>query len=410
MTPLTYISLFTGIGGFDLGFDRAGMKCVLQVEQDKHCLEVLKSHWPHVKRMEDVRDVDRTDGPVDLICGGFPCTDVSVAGRRAGLAGKQSGLWFEFHRVLGELRPRWAVIENVPGLLSSNGGEDFAVILRGLGELGYYATWRILDAQHWGVAQRRRRVFIVASLGDGRCAEVLFEREGLPWHPKKGREKRPELAGKPKDGVGSEGNGVTGFNWQAGMEKIEASSLCPPLRISTTMATHIGYHENKSSHVSESEKARCLRSEASHSYQMVANTVVEKWSKGSGGPAGASSETGNLVTTYSTPAIGNIKEDDISSALSHNSGGGGETQNAAFVAMPLQAGPTAHDESHETYPTQNGSVRRLTPTECARLQGFPDDWNDCQSDTQRYRQMGNAVCVPVAEWIGNRIMAVSLNG
>src|SRR3990167_6826375 len=157
---MKYASLFSGIGGFDLGFDRAGMECVLQVEQDNSCLGILARHWPKVKKVNDVRKIKRVSA--DLICGGFPCQDVSVAGKRAGLDGERSGLWFEFHRIVTEVRPRWVVVENVPGLLSSNAGRDFAVILRGLVECGYGVCWRILDAQYFGVAQRRRRVFVVA--------------------------------------------------------------------------------------------------------------------------------------------------------------------------------------------------------------------------------------------------------
>ena len=126
-------SLFSGIGGFDLGFERAGMECAWQVETDIRARGVLARHWPEVERYEDVRNVGRNDlRAVDVVCGGFPCQDVSIAGRRAGLAGERSGLWFEFHRVLDELRPRWCIIENVPGLLSSNAGRDFATILSGL--------------------------------------------------------------------------------------------------------------------------------------------------------------------------------------------------------------------------------------------------------------------------------------
>lgn len=179
------ISLFSGVGGFEVGFERAGIDTVLQAESDPVCRSVLERHWPHVERLHDVRDVDRGLLPnlrryghepslaavagceagqdVDLIYGGFPCQDVSVAGQRAGLSGERSGLWHEFQRVLRELRPRWCVIENVPGLLSSGAepGADFGVVLRGLVDLGYGVAWRVLDARWFGVPQRRRRVFIV---------------------------------------------------------------------------------------------------------------------------------------------------------------------------------------------------------------------------------------------------------
>ena len=159
-------SLFSGVGGFDLGLERAGHEIVWQVENDKQCRSVLRHHWPNVDLYEDVKDVGRTTlSSVDLICGGFPCQDLSVAGGRAGLAGERSGLWGEFHCIISELTPTWLLIENVPGLLSSNEGRDMAVIVHGLEELGYGWSYRILDSQYFGVPQRRRRVFIVGHSG-----------------------------------------------------------------------------------------------------------------------------------------------------------------------------------------------------------------------------------------------------
>lgn len=172
-------SLFTGIGGFDLGFERAGWDCAWQVEIDPACQDVLARHWPEVTRYGDVREVGAANlEPVDAIVGGFPCQDISIAGRREGLDGKRSGLWWEFRRVLVELRPAWVVIENVRDLLSSNGGRDMGSILGALGDLGYGWAYRVLDAQWFGVPQRRRRVFIVGHLGDKRAAQVLLEPEG----------------------------------------------------------------------------------------------------------------------------------------------------------------------------------------------------------------------------------------
>ena len=173
------------------------MECVGQVEIDKAARGVLSAHWPHVPRFDDVRAFGRKafDGPVDLIAGGFPCQDVSLAGRRAGLAGKRSGLWWQFRRVVRELRPRWVLVENVPGLLSSRGGQDFAVVVRGLVKCGYRIAWRTLDAQFFGLAQRRRCVFLVASFGSGRAVEVLFEPVGMPRDPAPRRKTWEEIAG-----------------------------------------------------------------------------------------------------------------------------------------------------------------------------------------------------------------------
>lgn len=149
-------------GGFDLAFERAGMTCLWQCEIDPLCRRVLARHWPEVARYEDVRKITGAKlAAVDAVCGGFPCQDLSIAGRRQGLAGERSGLWYEFYRVLQHLRPRWVVIENVPGLLSS--GDDLQNILDSLTQIGYAVDVNVLDSQEFGVAQRRRRVFLVCA-------------------------------------------------------------------------------------------------------------------------------------------------------------------------------------------------------------------------------------------------------
>lgn len=191
------LSLFSGIGGFDIAFERAGIEVDSVCEIDKAAQGILTRHFPNAKLFDDVRKVGlqtHEKGSIDIICGGFPCQDVSVAGKRAGLAGERSGLWFEFARIIDELEPRWVVAENVPGLLSSNKGQDFAVIIQWLAERGYGVSWRILDAQHFGVPQRRRRVFIVGSLGNGNSAKVLFESEGMSGNTPPRREAGKEVA------------------------------------------------------------------------------------------------------------------------------------------------------------------------------------------------------------------------
>lgn len=183
------ISLFSGVGGFDLGLERAGMDITVQVEVDKFCQQVLRRWWPGVELYDDVRKVGADElGGGDLICGGFPCQDLSVAGNREGLSGERSGLFYEFMRVVRETRPTWVLIENVPGLLSSNGGRDMGAVLGTLAELGYGYTYRVLDTQYFGPPQRRRRLFIVAH-SSGVCPpEVLFEPEGVPWDSAPSRE------------------------------------------------------------------------------------------------------------------------------------------------------------------------------------------------------------------------------
>ena len=154
-----FLSLFAGIGGFDLGLERAGMECVGQVEIDPFCQKVLAKHWPDVKRMTDIRDVKSDEfGPIDLICGGFPCQDISLAGKGKGLTGKRSGLWFEYARIIGEVGPRWVIIENVPALRS----RGFVTVLQNLSALGYDAEWHCIPASHVGAPHRRDRIWIVA--------------------------------------------------------------------------------------------------------------------------------------------------------------------------------------------------------------------------------------------------------
>lgn len=163
---LTFGSLFAGIGGFDLGLERAGMKCVWQVEIDPYCRRVLAKHWPDVPKWDDVRTFtgEGFERP-DLICGGFPCQDISLAGGRAGLTGERSGLWSEFARIVRLLRPSYVVVENVPGILAPTEPGRQAPIGCVLGELassGYDAEWQCIPASAFGSTQQRYRVFIVA--------------------------------------------------------------------------------------------------------------------------------------------------------------------------------------------------------------------------------------------------------
>jgi len=161
---MKFISLFAGIGGLDLGLERAGMECVAQVEIDDFCQKVLTKHWANVPKYKDVRDVGKHNLPTaELICGGFPCQDVSLAGNRKGLEGSRSTLWSEFYRIVCEVQPRWVVIENVPGLLSSDNGEFFTKILRELSKNGYAVTWRVISASSIGAMHIRERIFIVAN-------------------------------------------------------------------------------------------------------------------------------------------------------------------------------------------------------------------------------------------------------
>lgn len=167
------ISLFSGVGGFELGFDGAGIETVLQVESDPWCQQVLGYRFPNIALARDVREPLVFPSSIDLVYGGFPCQDASLAGNRKGFKGERTSLWWDFVRIVGQVQPAWVVAENVAGFLTANDGEDFRSVLGSLDELGYGVAWRVLDAYGFGVPQQRRRLFLVGHLGGQRAADVL---------------------------------------------------------------------------------------------------------------------------------------------------------------------------------------------------------------------------------------------
>jgi len=362
------VSLFSGIGGFDLGFQRAGIECAAVCEIDKNAQSVLRRRFPNAELFDDVRKVGKeTHGrnTIDIICGGFPCQDVSIAGRRAGLAGERSGLWFEFARIIDEIEPRWVVIENVPGLLSSNEGKDFAVIVQWLAQRGYGVAWRVLDAQFFGVPQRRRRVFIVASFGNGSATEVLFESEGGERDNPKGGETGKEVAYSLRANASHSGDKGDGG-------------------INTTMVTAFMAGQGaKAGGLGASQTlSPTLKGAGSGTNQVP--TIAQTLTSGGNGHRGHQDPVNQTIVPviwHNHQQDGSIRmqEDGTAPTVSRQWGTGGN--NVPFVG-----------------------VRRLMPIECERLQGFPDGWTDGQSDSARYRQLGNAVAVPVVEWIGRRIV------
>jgi DNA (cytosine-5)-methyltransferase 1 len=170
-------SLFSGIGGMDKGLERAGMDIRWQVEIDPFCQRVLGKYWPKLLVHDDIRTFEGME-PVDVLCGGFPCQDVSVAGKRKGMDGERSSLWSEFARLIGSLEPQWIMVENVRGLLSVDSGQFFSGILRFLAASGYDATWKVLRASDFGALHRRERVFLVAN----RDSERIKGFWSLPIH------------------------------------------------------------------------------------------------------------------------------------------------------------------------------------------------------------------------------------
>lgn len=601
------ISLFSGVGGFDLGFERAGIETVLQAERDPHCLKVLERHWPHVRRVSDVRCVGtvingdgdesgvqqpgRFDfggiGSVDIVFGGFPCQDLSVAGKRAGLGGERSGLWFEFERIVRELRPAYVVVENVPGLLSSNDGDDLRLILNHLQELGYIIDLDIADAQYFGVPQRRRRVFIVCqsarhlmtrrtvssqrTMAQALCEILLaslvelrslssigrISSDSAKWLSADGLQKRIRLFGlesesdwrtlldawvdasrkcprEPRssdsssespaapstpsktdtgrpDGWRTGGEGFDGSTsrlwsdtWAAVSAAVNSSTTSTPTSSITesriygcaltallifehtvrlnTCSSRLSNEESSISIVLKGfieyarrtgeslfgdlgwvrqwwdfrERAEHLIGELERCPGGGGRTQVLSLCEGCGGNPETRGATGEgtpasiavrLAQTGSngwgvgldgqaytldgaqqavlahsvTASAGHhghssprgdgsdnlVLANTLKANTGHANGYDRETYipETAYTIAAREAKGVSMLESQTNYVSTNG-VRRLTPLECERLQGFPDGWTDGQADSHRYKQMGNAVCVPVAEWIGHRLRAV----
>jgi len=204
-------SFFSGIGGFELGFEQAGFETVFQCEIDDFCNHILDRHWADVLRTTDIREVTYEDIPFAHVwAAGFPCQDVSVArmGPRAGLRGKRSGLFYEFARLIEEGRPPIIVIENVSGLLSSHGGRDFGIVIRTLAQFGYSVEWRVLNSKNFGVPQSRRRVYIIGSNRDWRFAgEILFESKRSEGNHKKDRQNGAKTVSPFKESFGDPSTG-----------------------------------------------------------------------------------------------------------------------------------------------------------------------------------------------------------
>jgi len=207
---MRFVSLFAGVGGFDLGLESNGHTCVGQVEIDKNARKILERHWPNVPKHDDVTTAKEwangigLTGNVDLVVGGFPCQDLSVAGKRAGLAGERSGLFHDALAFAQSVQAKTIILENVPGLLSSNQGRDFGTVLVELANAGYSnIEWRVLDSQFFGVAQRRRRVFIVASLGTEPFRQILAERESSAGDSTQSESQGQDFAGTVADRTGT---------------------------------------------------------------------------------------------------------------------------------------------------------------------------------------------------------------
>lgn len=342
---MKYLSVCSGIEAATVAWHGLGWKAAAYSEIEPFPSAVLAQHYPDVPNVGDMtkfKEWNIEPGSIDLLVGGTPCQSFSVAGLRKGLADPRGNLALTYCAILDHLKPRWFVWENVPGVLSSGGGRDFGSFLGAVAELGYGFAYRVLDAQYFGVAQRRRRVFVVGHLGNWEpAAKVLFERESLSGNPAPSREKGKAVAGTITARFGRNGG--------ASNDDVEAKRLIP----------HGLGHDGQC--------ARALTA--------------------------AHTATGRLDPHEAT---------FVSQAIAWD-----EELNAS-----VEQDGTLPGAKQQTYLHHAMQVRRLTPTECERLQGFPDGYtaipwrkkpaDECP-DGPRYKALGNSMAVPVMAWIGKRI-------
>jgi len=347
---MNYLSVCSGIEAatvawHDLGFNPVGFS-----EIEKFPSQVLAHHYPNVTNYGDMTKFKEwnINETVELMVGGTPCQSFSVAGLRKGLEDPRGNLMLTYLAMAEHFKPKWLLWENVPGVLSSNRGQDFACLLQGLADIGYGFAYRVLDAQYFGVPQRRRRVFVVGCLGDWRsAAKVLFEPESLCGNITPSREKRQEvteLAGT----ITANGGGL---NRPAG---------------------------------NANELDFCVTSFTPSSFANYAEGVGTL--KKSGGDLGGGSESLISYAIQST-IIGRKPENGPQGSVI--------SENVSFTLTKTDQHGVA----------TKMAVRRLTPMECERLQGFPDNYTNIPSaaDTHRYKALGNSMAVPVMRWIGERI-------
>jgi DNA (cytosine-5)-methyltransferase 1 len=497
---MRYGSVCSGIEAATVAWHGLGWEPAFFSEIEKFPREVLAHHYPDVPLHGDFTTIEENQyGSIDLLVGGTPCQSFSVAGLRKGLDDDRGNLSLEFIKLAQRTRPRWVVWENVPGVLSSNGGRDFGSFLSALGQSGYGFAYRVFDAQYFGVAQRRRRVFVVGYLGDWRrAAAVLFERESLRGNPAPSREKgekpAPALtAGPPFSRTGNDrvecdayvsqivgpltrasnaGGTVThqdisaqhvvtarmqadcdayipsvagSLDTQCGGGKLTHQSANNGHLITARMR---GFGDYDCDGTASTVKARDYKDATDLvAIALAENTIGRKPMNGGngdgfteGGPMYTLNATGvhgvahQLAIPINTMTVQGRPSDDLNPRMGLGIGKPGDpcptitSAHSHAVAQPIpfdttqitspynysnpQSGDPCHPLATGAHPPSvatSMAVRRLTPTECERLQGFPDGYTNIKDkcpDGPRYKALGNSMAVPVMKWIGERIKTV----
>ena len=395
---MNYLSVCSGIEAATCAWHNLGWNSVGFSEIEPFPSAVLKHHYPSVPNLGDMTKYKEWNlDSVGLLVGGTPCQSFSVAGLRKGLEDPRGNLALTYVGILDKFRPKWFVWENVPGVLSSNGGRDFGSFLGAVAELGYGFAYRVLDAQNFGVPQRRRRVFVVGCLGSWEsAARVLFESESLCGDIKKSRSPKQETTRAFIPSVAhclqttcNDYSRADGFNMIA-YETHPADSRVKEMGdVCQTVTSRWGTGGGNVPLVQSFD-----------SYNLSVGTINQTIKSPNGGVL---ESVGGVIQAYS------IRED----AKANN-----------FSATPLEVTPALQAmqpsvQSHhaQTFIAGNMAVRRLTPTECERLQGFSDSYTNIpwkgkpeSPDGHRYKALGNSMAVPVMSWIGSRIQTVENEG
>ena len=371
---MKYLSVCSGIEAATSAWHHLGWEPVAFSEIEPFPSAVLKHHYPNVPNWGDMTQYKTwPDATINLLVGGTPCQSFSVAGLRKGLEDPRGNLMLTFLGIADRYRPKYIVWENVPGVLSSNGGKDFGSFLGALGELGYGWAYRVLDAQWFGVAQRRRRVFVVGCLGDQlRAAEVLFESESVSRNTPPSRAKGQGATADAQGSVGS--SSAHAFKVRGGCEGGGKGYLGSD-DTAFTVATH------QDQHIAQPVTIRTANTGANgHGIAVdVTHTLDQAQGQAVAQPLPFDTTQLTCPSNYGSPKPGD-------------------------PCHPLAAG--AHIPAVAT----SMQVRRLTPVECERLQGFPDNHTNIPwrkkaeaPDGPRYKALGNSMAVPVMRWIGERI-------
>lgn len=382
---MIYGSVCSGIEAATAAWHPLGWTPAWFAEIDRFPSAVLAHHYPDVPNLGDFTQIGLEHGPIDLLVGGSPCQSFSVAGKRAGLDDPRGDLTLEFLRLAGRLRPRWLVWENVPGVLSIDGGRTFGAILWVMGQLGYGVAYRILDAQYFGVPQRRRRVFVVGHLGDWRrAAAVLFERASLSGDTPPRRQAGEGAAAATGSGSGS-GRQFTSHDPAVTLTARERKGALPEADLSTVIA-----HTLRGGGFDASEDGT---GRGTPPMPVAFHPRQDPITSDIGLPVEAAGPQAVYLRGREGGATAELGG-DVSPAL-HTAGGGGG------------------DKPHVL---ADWAVRRLVPEECEALQGFPRGFtripyrnkpaSECP-DGPRYKALGNSMAVPVMRWIGERIKMVN---